>query len=253
MDHSGMKIAFVVGASGVVVIKQNFSKRRLDGYLKRLDSDVSVCLKRRHLVGFDFKMKAGQDETDRRNRRARDGEFEEERGSGTPSVATLDPERNFDTVLQELSAIQNDGPRKVAILGTRHMSYLHQQIVELYTYANVLVGNHVITSGSTGTNSAVIRGALRAEKPDLLTVVLPQSLSRQPFDTQEQLKKVRNLIAMSENDSLPLSVASQLCNSDIIERCTHFIAFAFHDSDVVLESYREAKATNRIVTLLYLD
>ncbi|KAA8499317.1 hypothetical protein FVE85_6902 [Porphyridium purpureum] len=191
------------------------------------------------------------------NRRARDGEFidperESERSGG--AVATLeDPERRFDTVLQELAAIQNDGPRRVAVLGTRHMSYLHQQIVELLTYANLLVGNHVITSGAAGTNAAVIRGALRAEKSDLLTVVLPQSLSKQPLDIQEQLKKVRNLVQMSENDSMPLSVASQLCNSNIISRSTHFIAFAFHDSDVVLEAAREAKSLSKIVTLLYLD
>lgn len=104
-------------------------------------------------------------------------------------VATLerDSERSFDTVLQELTAIQQDGPRNVAILGTRYTSYLHQQIIELLTYANVLVGNHVFTSGAGGTNAAVIRGALRAEKPELLTVVLPQSLHKQPKETQEQV------------------------------------------------------------------
>lgn len=104
-------------------------------------------------------------------------------------VATLDrdSERSFDTVLQELTAIQQDGPRNVAILGTRYTSFLHQQIIELLTYANVLVGNHVFTSGAGGTNAAVIRGALRAEKPELLTVVLPQSLHKQPKETQEQV------------------------------------------------------------------
>jgi hypothetical protein len=50
--------------------------------------------------------------------------------------------------------------------------------------------NHVYTSGATGTNAAVIRGALRAEKPDLLTVVLPQSLSKQPPESQELLAQV---------------------------------------------------------------
>eukprot|EP00178_Gracilaria_changii_P025711 TRINITY_DN790_c0_g1_i4.p1 TRINITY_DN790_c0_g1~~TRINITY_DN790_c0_g1_i4.p1 ORF type:complete len:296 (-),score=35.77 TRINITY_DN790_c0_g1_i4:737-1498(-) len=170
----------------------------------------------------------------------REDEFEDANGddleaSASKSVATLsrDTERSFDTVLQELTAIQQDGPRNVAILGTRYTSYLHQQIIELLTYANVLVGNHVFTSGAGGTNAAVIRGALRAEKPELLTVVLPQSLHKQPKETQEQLLKVQNLIEMKKNDPLPLDVASQLCNSDILSRCTHFIAFAFHDSDVV--------------------
>ena len=50
--------------------------------------------------------------------------------------------------------------------------------------------NHVFTSGATGTNAAVIRGALRAEKPDLLTVVLPQTLAKQPPESQELLQQV---------------------------------------------------------------
>ena len=53
-------------------------------------------------------------------------------------------------------------------------------------------GNHIFTSGATGTNAAVIRGALKAEKPDLLTVVLPQSLSKQPPESQELLLAVRS-------------------------------------------------------------
>jgi hypothetical protein len=50
--------------------------------------------------------------------------------------------------------------------------------------------NHIYTSGASGTNAAVIRGALRAEKPELLTVILPQSLSKQPPESQELLAKV---------------------------------------------------------------
>lgn len=164
-------------------------------------------------------------------------------------------DKMFDTILQELSAIQQNAPRRVAILGTRHFSYLHQQIVELLTYANVLVGNHVYTSGGTGsgTNAAVIRGALRAEKPDLLTVVLPQSINKQPLEVRDLLEKVQNVIEMKDNDDLPLDVASRLCNSDILSRCEHLISFAFHDSIVVLEAAREAKSLNKLVTLLYLD
>uniref|UniRef100_A0A7S1T552 DNA recombination-mediator protein A n=1 Tax=Compsopogon caeruleus TaxID=31354 RepID=A0A7S1T552_9RHOD len=173
--------------------------------------------------------------------------------SKVTTVERVDSEKSFDTVLQELTAIQQDGPRNVAILGTRHTSYLHQQIVELLSFANVLVGNHVFTSGAGGTNAAVIRGAIRAEKPDLLTVVLPQSLWKQPPDARDHLERVQQLIEMKENDDLPLDVASRLCNSDILSRCTHFIAFAFHDSEVLLEAVREAKALNMIVTLLYLD
>ena len=51
--------------------------------------------------------------------------------------------------------------------------------------------NHIFTSGASGTNVAVIRGALRAEKPELLTVILPQSLKKQPPESRELLSKVR--------------------------------------------------------------
>lgn len=184
--------------------------------------------------------------------------YDEEGSSGISTLTEIqndERDKMFDTILQELSAIQQNAPRKVAILGTRHFSFLHQQIVELLTYANVLVGNHIFTSGGagSGTNAAVIRGALRAEKPDLLTVVLPQSLKKQPPDVRDLLEKVQNVIEMSENDDLPLDIASRLCNSDILSRCEHLISFAFHDSVVVLEATREAKSLNKLVTLLYLD
>ena len=58
-------------------------------------------------------------------------------------------------------------------------------------------GNHIYTSGATGTNAAVIRGALRAEQPDLLTVVLPQSLSLQPPESRELLAEVTAFKASS--------------------------------------------------------
>ena len=51
--------------------------------------------------------------------------------------------------------------------------------------------NHIYTSGASGTNAAVIRGALRAEQPELLTVILPQSLKRQSPEIRELLSKVR--------------------------------------------------------------
>eukprot|EP00951_Prasinocladus_malaysianus_P026797 scaffold238764_cov46-Prasinocladus_malaysianus.AAC.2 len=98
--------------------------------------------------------------------------------------------------LQELIAIQQSGPKVLGFFGTRNMGFLHQQLIEILSYAMVLTvrppsrdcmplnkvrkgdllllcnglqGNHIITSGATGTNAAVIRGALRAENPELLT------------------------------------------------------------------------------------
>jgi hypothetical protein len=69
--------------------------------------------------------------------------------------------------------------------------------------------NHIYTSGAAGTNAAVIRGALRAERPELLTVILPQSLKKQPPESQELLSKVQNVIEKPHNDHLPLLEASR--------------------------------------------
>lgn len=71
------------------------------------------------------------------------------------------------------------------------MGLTHQKLVEILSYAMVLADNHVYTSGSIGTNAAVIRGALKAGKPDKLTVILPQSLGKQPYESQELLEQAR--------------------------------------------------------------
>jgi len=183
---------------------------------------------------------------------------------GDGAVATLEefnPPSDL-SYLQELLAIQDNGPRRIAFFGTRNMGITHQQLVEILAYAMMITGNEIFTSGSTGTNLAVIKGALRAiEKesasPGNLTVILPQSLDKQPAETQEILIKVREataaVIEMPENDELKLSEASRLCNRVIIERASQMICFAFHDSERLLETAKEAKLLNKVVTLFYLD
>lgn len=49
---------------------------------------------------------------------------------GDPQTKQLEP-MNITKVLTELQAIQSQGPKKYCILGTRHCSFLHQQIVEM--------------------------------------------------------------------------------------------------------------------------
>ena len=114
-------------------------------------------------------------------------------------------------------------------------------------------GNHIYTSGATGTNAAVIRGALRANEPDLLTVVLPQSLSKQPPESQEELTKVKHVIEMPQNDELSLIEASRLCNREIIGKVRQVICFLFHDSTLMMETCLEAKQLRKMVTTFFLD
>lgn len=157
-----------------------------------------------------------------------------------------------DEFLQELATIQQTGSKRIALLGSRHVPITHQTLIELMSYALVLEGNRIITSGSTGTNFAAIRGALRAD-PSMLTVILPQTLDRQPRESRDQLESVMNLVESPENSSLSLAEASALCNQEIISRCQQLICFAFHDSHTLLQTCRDAEDQRKIVTLFYFD
>ncbi|KMT15576.1 hypothetical protein BVRB_3g059260 isoform B [Beta vulgaris subsp. vulgaris] len=173
-------------------------------------------------------------------------------GSSSVMVSEFKPVRDVDYI-QELLAIQQQGPRSIGFFGTRNMGFMHQELIEILSYAMVITKNHIYTSGAAGTNAAVIRGALRAERPELLTVILPQSLKKQPPESQELLAKVKNVIEKPHNDHLPLLEASRLCNMDIISKVQQVICFAFHDSKLLMETCQEAKNLRKIVTLFYLD
>lgn len=172
---------------------------------------------------------------------------------GDPQIKVKEKERSVTSILRELAAIQQQGPQKYCILGTRHCSFLHQQIIELLAYALVLSGNHVYTSGAGGTHAATIRGALRAEQDDLLTVVLPQSMEKQTKESRELLKNVTDVISMPQNDNMSLDVASRICNSYLLSQTDQLISFAFHESSTVIEATKEAKELDMLVTVLYLD
>lgn len=158
----------------------------------------------------------------------------------------------LDTLAQELAAIQQTSSKRIALLGSRHVPITHQHLIEMMSYALVLAGNSLITSGATGTNSAAIRGAMRAE-PSLLTVILPQSLSRQPRESREQLQQVIHLVENPGNDNLSLAEASTLCNREIVSRCQQLICFAFHESHTLLQTCQEAEEQRKLVTLFYFD
>ena len=154
--------------------------------------------------------------------------------------------------MQELAALQQSGSKRIAILGSRHVPITHQRLIELLTYALALGGNRILTSGATGTNSAAIRGAMKAD-PSLLTVILPQSLSRQPRESREQLEQVMHLVENPHNDSLSLAEASAICNQEIISRCQQLICFAFHDSNTLLKTCEDAEEQRKLVTRFYFD
>ena len=82
-----------------------------------------------------------------------------------------------DTLAQELALLKNEGKRRIAFLGSRHVPVVSIHIVELIARSLAQEGHSIITSGSQGVNAAVIRAVLDVN-PSLLTVLLPQSLDK---------------------------------------------------------------------------
>jgi hypothetical protein len=157
-----------------------------------------------------------------------------------------------DTLAQELALLQDKGKRRIAILGSRHVPVVAIHLIELVSRSLVQEGHSLITSGSQGVNAAAIRGCLEVD-PSKLTVLLPQSLDRQPAEIRDLLDRVLHLIEKPEQDDLPLPIASSLCNQEIINRCDQLICLAFHDSETLLASARTAEDMGKVVSLLYFD
>ena len=148
--------------------------------------------------------------------------------------------------------LQDRGKRRIAFLGSRHVPVVSIHLVELVARSLVQEGHSLITSGAQGVNAAVIRTVLDVD-PARLTVLLPQSLERQPSESREQLDRVLHLVEKPEHDELPLPVASSLCNQEIISRCDQLICYAFHDSETLLASCRTAEDMGKVVSLMFFD
>ena len=128
-----------------------------------------------------------------------------------------------DTLAQELALLKNEGKRRIAVLGSRHVPVVSIHIVELIARSLAQEGHSIITSGSQGVNAAVIRAVLDVN-PSLLTVLLPQALDRQTSEVKDLLGNVLHLIEKEENNDLPLPMASSLCNQEIINRCDQLLS-----------------------------
>ena len=85
-------------------------------------------------------------------------------------VVKADSPHTVDELAQELATIRQ-AAKKVAIIGSRNLPITHQQMIETLATALVMQGNTIITSGgSSGTNAAAIRGAMKAN-PEKLRVI----------------------------------------------------------------------------------
>ncbi len=161
-------------------------------------------------------------------------------------------EHALDALAMELATIQQSA-KKVAIIGSRNLPITHQQIIEILSSALVMQGNTVITSGgSSGTNAAAIRGAMKAN-PDKLRVILPQTIGQQPSDVQDQLIGVPNIIEHPDRSMMTLADASRICNREIIDECQQLICFLSHTSNTLHKAIQHAEDSHKVVTSFYLD
>lgn len=157
-----------------------------------------------------------------------------------------------DELAMELATIQQSA-KKIAIIGSRNLPITHQQMIETLTTALVMQGNTIITSGgSSGTNAAAIRGAMKAN-PDKLKVILPQTIGQQPSDVQDQLIGVPNIVEHSDRAMMRLADASRVCNREIIDDCNQLICFLSHTSKTLHLAVEYAEEGHKVITVFYLD
>ena len=146
----------------------------------------------------------------------------------------LDSAEDEMMILDNFNQIQGGSQRRIGIFGSQKINEKHKEFIELLCYALVLSGNHIVTSGGgTGTNYSVIKGALRACNPDLLTVILPQTMMEQPPELQNLLSQVVNLVEQPEFVEVDFKEAVNVCNENIKSLVDELLVFAFHDSDVI--------------------
>lgn len=168
------------------------------------------------------------------------------------SDTTTSTTPSADTFLQELRLIQATSSKKIALIGSRHISFTHQQLIEMLGYALALSGNHIITSGASGTNYAVIKGVQRAN-PGNLTVILPQTLEQQTPESREQLSTLPSVKEHPERKALTLAQAGEMCYREIVDQCQQLICFLYHSSTTLKETISYAHEQHKIVTVFYLD
>ena len=163
-----------------------------------------------------------------------------------------DAANTVDQLAMELATIQQSAKR-IVIIGSRNLPITHQQIIETLSFALASQGNTIITSGgSSGTNAATIRGAMKAN-PDKLKVILPQTIGQQPSDVQDQLIGVPNIIEHSDRAMMTLADASRICNREIIDDCQQLICFLSHTSNTLHKAIDYAEESHKVITAFYLD
>jgi hypothetical protein len=182
------------------------------------------------------------------------GDTETPGSFSTAHVQDINPDvpDPHDDLCAELTALRQQA-KNISIIGSRNIPLPHQQLIESLAFMLAQEGNTIITSGgSSGTNAAAIRGAMRAN-PQKLKVILPQTIGHQPSDVQDQLIGIPHIIEHPEWNVMTLADASRLCNREIIDAGQQLIIYLTHSSNTLLSAIEYAEDGRKIVTAFYLD
>lgn len=174
-------------------------------------------------------------------------------GSGTSVINDEFKVPSTQDLSEEFKNIMDQGNHLIGMIGSKDLSMSQIKIIEMIAFGLASCGNTIITSGGyCGTNYATIKGALRAS-PDKLRVILPQTISQQIKEVQDQLIGVKHITEHPEREHMLLADASRLCNREIVAECQQLICFLYRDSKTLLDALDYAQSLNKVVTVFYLD
>ncbi|KAJ1615860.1 hypothetical protein T492DRAFT_1110322 [Pavlovales sp. CCMP2436] len=139
----------------------------------------------------------------------------------------------------------------IVVVGPDATTVLHEQILELLSYALVLSGNRVLTTSSPGADRAVIRGAARADE-QMLTVVVPDTVAALPFGGAPFLARGARAVELG-HINLPEEIESRLVYAELLSSADRLYAFTTHRSRALLQVIEEAQAMNVETCVLFLD
>lgn len=159
-------------------------------------------------------------------------------------------------MIAQLRLIQHtnaSAPANIVVVGQPGTTtVLHQQIIELLSYALVLSGNRVRTTGTSDADKAVIRGAMRADER-MLTVVVPSVASAEPGDGPQLLRTVRTVVELNHPADLPADVEARLVYAELLGDADRLLVFTTHRCRVLALLIEQAQALNVDTCVLYLD
>ena len=113
-----------------------------------------------------------------------------------------------DALAQELAKLQDNGKRRIAFLGSRHVPVVDIHLIELIARSLAEEGHNILTSGSQGVNAAVIRAVLGSILWCAVLICCVLMWNKEPAQLPESEQSESIIGKISGSFSLKASVAT---------------------------------------------